>query len=136
MKKVKITVTPGSIGRILPVFATSGDAYVWLMEANKNPNIINELMVDQVVLTPEKFIEAEWLGCEFAYEGQTHVRIDNVRLAMAAHGSSEPTTHSGWTVYCIIPFRAYKDDDITVADITEGESVLDMGQFNDDAEQK
>lgn len=139
MKKVKITVNEGSPGRTLPLFSGPEGAYVWLTEAHDDPSIIDRIPdVEQVSLLPGEFIEAEWRGCEYAYEGQNHVRIDLVRFAKAHQPQNAAgllvSIHFGWTVDCVIPFHQYKDDDITVVPLPVEEQKVDLAVLFKDAE--
>jgi hypothetical protein len=115
VKKVKITINEGSIGRTLPVFADQESAYVWLHEAVNLDEIDG---VDQVALMPGEFIEAEWRGCEFVYDKSTQVRLDLCRFAKASKPENSSglvvSIHYGWVADCIIPFHDYKDEDINV----------------------
>ncbi len=131
MKKVKITVNQGSPGRTLYIFVDPEGAYTWLTEAYDNPDIIDSIPdVDRVALMPGEFIEAEWRGCEFAYDASEHVRIDYVRFAKVQQpqnaGGMLISVHYGWTVSCIMPFQSFKDDDITVVPLGTGEQKVDL----------
>lgn len=143
MKKVRITVNPGSEGRTFYVFGSPEGAYIWLTEAYSDPEIIEKIPdVEHVSLYPGEFIEAELRGYEYAYDGQNHSRVDLVRFAKAheLQNASELMTsiHYGWTVDYIIPFRSYKDDDITVCVLgDEDVHKVDLGSlFKDDEENK
>ena len=137
MKKVKVTINDGSIGRTLPVFADPESAYVWLHEAVALTDIPS---VDNVILLPGEFIEAEWHGCEFAYDGSSHSRLDMCRLAKASPAENSSglvvSIHYGWVAHCIIPFSTYKDEDITVVPLLDSESKLDLEELFSHLEDK
>lgn len=137
MKRVKVTVNDGSPGRTLLLFNDPEGAYVWSMEAYDDPSIVDSIPdVERVVLLPGEYIEAEWRGCEYVYDGPNHIRLDFVRLAKAGFPHNAAglliSTHVGWVTDCIIPFRTYKDDDIDVKSLSAGESLIDTSTlFND-----
>lgn len=141
MKQVKVTVNEGSPGRTLYLFGSAEGAYVWLTQAYDDPEIIEKIPdVERVVLLPGEFIEAEWRGCEFAYDGPDHTRIDAVRLAKAHQPENASgllvSIHFGWTVDCIIPFRQYRDDDIDVRPLPPEERKVDLAVLFKDNEAK
>lgn len=142
MKKVKLTVNEGSAGRTLYLFGEPEGAYVWVTEAGENPAVIDTIPdVECVVLLPGDFIEAEWRGCEYDYDGQQHTRIDFVRLAKATPTQNSSgmlvSIHYGWTHDCIIPFRQYKDDDISAVMVPADEpKQLDLALLFKDSEDK
>lgn len=141
MKKVKVTVNEGSSGRTLFLFNNAEGAYVWVTEAGKDPSIVDRIPdVERVVLLPGEFIEAEWRGCEYAYNGQDHVRVDLVRFAKAQPTQNASgmlvSIHYGWLHDCIIPFRQYKDDDITAFPLVTEEQKLDLPLLFKDSEDK
>ena len=137
MKKVKVTVNEGSIGRTLPVFSDPESAYVWLTSEALLDDIAD---VDKVALLPGEFIEAEWRGCEYCYDGPNHVKLDLVRFAKASQPANSSglvvSIHYGWVTDCIVPFRTYKDDDIEVRPLTQEEQRIDLTVLFKDDEEK
>lgn len=141
MKQVKVTVNEGSPGRILYLFGNAEGAYTWLTQAYNDPEIIEKIPdVERVVLLPGEFIEAEWRGCEFVYNGPDHTRIDAVKLTKAYQSENASglliSTHFGWTVDCIIPFRQYRDNDIDVRPLLPEEQKIDLTAMFKDNEAK
>lgn len=141
MKKVKITVNDGSPGRTLFLFDNAEGAYIWATEAYEDPSIVDRIPdVERVVLRPGEFIEAEWRGCEYAYDGPTPTRVDLVRFAKAHHPENASgllvSIHYGWVHDCIIPFRQYKDDDVSVAMLQPQDEEVDLPLLFKDAEEK
>lgn len=129
MKKAKITVNPGSPGRVLPLFLDSETAYCWLTEPMSLDDIDG---VTKLTLLPGEFIEVEWLGCEFAYNNETkqHSRFDAVRLAKGeltgSAGGVLATIYSGWTHESIITFKDYADEFITIKPLIETDSMFHL----------
>ena len=141
MKKIKVTVNSGSVGRTLPVFASPEGAYVWLTETHADPTIIDRIPdVERVALLPGEFIEAEWRGCEYAYDGSTHTRLDLVRFAKAHKPQNASgllvSIHYGWVSDHILPFHTFKDEDITVQPLVPEEQKVDLAVLFKDVEDK
>lgn len=129
-----MTINEHSVGRTLPVFVDPESAYMWLHEATQLDEISD---VDKVALLPGEFIEAEWRGCEFAYEGHVHSRLDLCRFAKASPSENASglviSTHYGWVHDCILPFRNYKDEDIEVVKLDPNDERIDLTVlFKDD----
>lgn len=141
MKKVKVTVNKGSPGRTLPIFSSPEAAYVWLTEAHDDPTVIDRIEdVELVELLPGELIEAEWRGCEFTGYHTNYVRIDVVRFAKVSPSQNASgnlvSIHYGFTADCIMPFKSYKDTDITVEPIQFHEANINLEQlFKDDEEE-
>jgi hypothetical protein len=117
-------------------------AFEWHCEAWRDEDILLKLpSVEEIVLLPHQFIEAEWLGCEYTFDGSQTIRLDLVRLVRA----NEPgdirgmnvSIHYGWTCSTIIPFLdGYIDDDIVVKRITEAECFFALDEmFGNNEEQ-
>lgn len=141
MKQVKVTVNDGSPGRTLFLFNNPEGAYVWATEAYEDPTIVDRIPdVERVALLPGEFIEAEWRGCEYAYDGPGHTRVDLVRFAKAQPTQNASgvlvSIHYGWTHDCILPFRQYKDDDLTVVPLSPEERKVDLSVLFKDDEAK
>lgn len=139
MKKIKVTVNSGSVGRTLLVFASPEGAYVWLTEAHADPTVLDRIPdVERVSLLPGEFIEAEWRGCEYAYDGPQHTRLDLVRFAKTHQPQNASgmlvSVHYGWTGDCILPFRTYKDNDILVTPLLPEEQSVDLSALFRDAD--
>lgn len=133
-----MTINEGSAGRTLYLFNNVESAYVWATQAYHDPSIIDSIPdVEHIVVLPNEFVEAEWRGCEFAYDGQNHLRIDTVRLAKGSQPKNAAgvlvTIHYGWSVDCIIPFREYKDADISVQLLKQPDNQhVDLSALFDD----
>lgn len=141
MKKVKVTVNAGSPGRTLLLFPSPEGAYIWVTEAHADPEILERIPdVERVALLPGEFIEAEWRGCEYAYEGQGHVRLDLTRFAKATKPANASgllvSVHYGWVSEHILPFHAYKDDDIEVLPLAPEDQKFDLAVLFKDAEEE
>lgn len=141
MKRVKVTVNEGSPGRTLFLFGDAESAYVWLSEAYEDPTVVDRIPdVERVVLLPGEFIEAEWRGCEYAYDGPRHTRVDFVRMAKAQPTQNASgmlvSIHYGWLADCIIPFFEYRDDDIVATPLPDGEGKLDLALLFKDVEEE
>ena len=141
MKKIKVTVNEGSPGRTLPLFDSPEAAYVWLTEAGENPEVLDDIPdVDQVALMPGEFIEAEWRGLEYMYDGPNTTKFNLIRFGKAHQPENASglmvSIHYGWVVDCILPFYAFKDSDITVVPLPLDEAKLDLfALFKDDDEE-
>jgi len=134
MKKVRIDVNTGSLGRAFNVFSTPEALYCWLVDA---PGVDVSEQCQQVVITPDEFIEAEWMGCEFVYDGPYHHRLDNVRLVKARESANGPgyviDPFYGWVLHVDVPFRDASFDDIVTKLIDESTSCIDLREvFADD----
>lgn len=92
---------------------------------------------DLVVLRPNEFIEAEWCGCEYIFNGKTHNRMDFVRFAKAHRPENSAglvaSIHFGWVPPGILPFNDYVDDEIVVKRLF-GNNAIDLrALFKDDS---
>lgn len=136
MKKVKITLKPGSPGKKFYLFPTQEALYVWLCALERNETI-QVPDIEEIFLEPGCFIEAELRGFEYAYEDDNRFkRLDLVRLA-----KTQPTqnasgllvsTHSGWVSGGLLPMKHYSDVDIDARSLKNEDAKLDLTQlFND-----
>lgn len=140
MKKVKVTLKPGSPGRKFFLFPSAEALYVWACALERNEQVqvdgINEL-----VLEPGGFIEAELRGFEYAYDSATSLknkRLDLVRLGKARTpqnaAGTEVSIHIGWVTGNLLPMRPYSDAHIDVTLLAEHEAKLDLSTlFKDEA---
>ena len=90
MKIVRIEPRTPSSKKLIRLFDTAEALYVYLQEG------IPESEIEECItlsITGDEFIEAEWLGCEFVYDGDSHVRLDSVRV-----GRSAPTENSSGAI--------------------------------------
>lgn len=139
MKKVKVTLRPGSLGKKIYLFPTPEALYVWLC-AMENGEQMQVPGIDELVLVPGSFIEAELRGFKYSYEEcGRYRRLDMVRLGLAQQPKNASgllvSTHVGWVSGGLLPLRSYTDTDIDVSPITEEESRLHLSSlFNDDGE--
>ncbi len=145
MKKAKVSINEGSPGRVFFVFDDVESAYEWLAgdASDGSPKFIDEIPnVDQITLLPGEFIEAEWRGCEFVYDdkNRSHVRLDWIRFVKASKPQNASgllvSVHFGWVSDHILPFRQFKDADITVDELTSETSTFDFEVLFKDVEEE
>jgi hypothetical protein len=138
MRKVKITLRPTSHGKKLYLFPTSEALYVWLCSMEQGEqSVIPEL--NEILLEPGDFIEAELRGFEYSYEdNQRHKRLDLIRLGLAQKSKNSAglsvTVHTGWVSGGLLPMRRYVDNDIEVVPIDDAEARLDLPSLFKDNE--
>ena len=118
MRKVKITLKPGSTGKKFYLFPTAEALYVWLCALEKGEQV-QVPDIEELVLEPQGFIEVELRGFEYSYEDrQTYRRLDLVRLGKAQVPQNSSgllvTIHTGWVSGGLMPMRLYSDSDIDV----------------------
>ena len=140
MKKVKITLKAGSPGKKIYLFPNAESLYVWscAMERGETLQVPG---IEELVLEPGGFIEAELRGFEYAYEGpQKFRRLELVRLGKAQRPKNASgllvTVHTGWVSGGLLPMRHYSDQDIDARVVTDPkECKLDLpALFKDDPE--
>jgi hypothetical protein len=118
MKKVKVTLKPSSPGKKLYLFPSSEALYVWLCAAERKEQV-EVPGIEELVLEPGGFIEAELRGFDYAYEGgQRFRRLDYVRLGKATHPRNAAgflvTVHQGWVSGGLLPMKDCSDIDMDV----------------------
>lgn len=137
MKKVKITLRPGSPGKKFYLFPTAEALYVFLCALERNEQM-QVPGIEEIVLEPGGFIEAELRGYEYSYEGgQKFKRLELIRLgkAQAPKNSSGllVTIHAGWVSAGLLPMRQWTDTDIDARPLDTEEARLDLPVlFKDD----
>lgn len=137
MKKVKITLRPGSTGKKFYLFPTSEALYVFLCALERNEQV-QVPGIEEIVLEPGGFIEAELRGFEYSYEGAGKFkRLELIRLgkAQAPKNSSGllVTIHTGWVSAGLLPMKHYSDSDIDARLLRPEEARLDLpALFKDD----
>lgn len=124
MKKIRITVKKGSMGKKFPIFNSPEALYVWL----NDPELQTVLKLDHslgstVFLRPGEIMEVEWLGCEFFQEdGQTfclnHVRLAKTMKIKGLDVNKIVGVHSGWVMNKILSFSSGDDADIKRSKLT------------------
>lgn len=136
MKKVKVTLNPGSNGKKFYLFPSAEALYVWAcaIEADEHVQVPE---IKELLLEPGGFIESELMGFEYDYDKNRYKRFDLVRLAKAQQTSNASgmlvTVHSGWVIGGLLPMKNYSDTDITVKVLESDEGILDFAVlFNDD----
>jgi len=137
MKKVKIVLRPGSSGKKFYLFPTAEALYVWSCALERNETI-QVPGIEELVLEPGGFIEAELRGFEYAYEeGQKFKRLDLIRLGKAQQPKNASgllvTIHSGWVAGGLLPMKHYSDNDIEARPLAAEDARLDLpALFKDD----
>ena len=137
MKKVKITLRPGSPGKKLYLFPSSEALYVWLCTVERGETI-QVPDIEELFLESGGFIEAELRGFEYTYEEAGKFRrLELVRLGKTQATSNASgilvSTHKGWVSGGLLPMKHYSDADIDARVLHEGESKLDLAAlFGDD----
>jgi len=117
MKKVRITVKKGSLGKKFPIFSSPEALYVWLHDPELQAAVrLDPSLGTMIFLRPGEIMEVEWLGCEFFQEDKQNLCINQIRLAktMKIKGldvSKVVGVHSGWTIKDIIHFKNGDDID-------------------------
>ena len=118
MKKVRITVNKGSAGKKIPVFNSPESLYVWLHDPDlRYSQRLDPSLGSMIMLRPGETMEVEWLGCEFIYEVDQVLRVDQIRLAKTMKVKSMSMSnvigvHSGWIVEEIISFKSGRNEEI------------------------
>ena len=142
MKKVKIVLNEGSSGKMLSVFPSAEAAYMWSTTSEKSPEDEKQYSIEKIILANDEFIEAEWCGCQFAYEeDNSHVRLDFVRLAKAHKPKNAAKglivdIYSGWMEGGMIPFKNYNDADVIINLLSTDDGRLDLPALFGDEQEK
>jgi len=125
MKKVRMTVDKDSSGKKIPVFSSPESLYVWLHDPElQDSQKIDPTFGSMIMLRPGEVMEVEWMGCEYVYEEQRTIRIDQIRLAKTIKIKSLKSSgvigvHSGWTSEEIISFKSGTDGEIKRSKLTK-----------------
>lgn len=138
MKKVRVTLKAGSTGKKICLFPSAEALYVWLTALERNEQVPVEGL-EELVLEPGGFIEAELQGFEYSYEeNQKFRRLDLVRLGKVHQPSNSAgllvTTHSGWVSGGLLPMKDYSDSEMDVKLIDADSSRLDMSKLFEDSD--
>lgn len=147
MKKVSITLKNGSTGRKFFLFPSAEALYVWANALERGEQIVID-GIQEIVLEPGGFIEAELRGFEYDYDDQVadngfkslslkHKRYDLIRLGKAHQTQNasglEASIHSGWVLGSMLPMRTYSDPHIDIKPLRAEDAKLDLAAlFNDD----
>lgn len=146
MKKVRITLKPNSPGRVFHLFPSAEALYVWSCALERGEQVQVE-GIQEIVLEPGGFIEAELQGFDYAYEESVspgkiatnlkNKRFDLIRLGKAHEtqnaSGTEVSTHEGWVMGNMLPLKRYSDPHIDVTLVGASESRLDLAAlFNDE----
>lgn len=128
MKKVKVSLRPGSPGKKFYLFPTAEALYVWLCATERGEHV-QVPDIAELLLEPAGFIEAELRGYEYSHEeGGRYRRLELVRLGLAQKPQNASgflvTTHTGWVSGGLLPLRQYSDSDVDIVPITDGESKM------------
>jgi hypothetical protein len=135
VKKISIKLQSGSLGHTFMLFTDPETLYVWLKSSADHDGVPST----KIELRPGEFIEAEWRGCEYVYEGNGNVlKLNLIRLAKAS-----PTQNAsgmlaniayGWVSDDVVPMGDYSDSEIIVHRmLLPAEARLDLpAMFKDD----
>ena len=138
MKKVKVTLRMGSPGKKFYLFPSSEALYVWTCAIERNEQIqVPE--IEELLLEPGGFIEAELRGFEYAYEPDGKFkRLELIRLGRAHQPANSSgllvTTHTGWVTGGLLPLKPYNDATIDIRIIRPEEARLDLPVLFKDSE--
>src|SRR5262249_16234470 len=107
--------------------------YVWLCALERGETV-QVPDIQELLLEPGGFIEAELRGFEYAYEGASKFRrLELVRLGKAQAPQNASgllvSTHSGWVSGGLLPMKHYSDLDIDARVLREGEAKLDLASL-------
>lgn len=123
MKDVRVTTATGSSGCSFMLFPTSLSLRVWFDKPALTAS------ADIVILRPHEFIEAEWCGCEYVFNGNDHNRMDFIRFAKAHRPENSAglvaSIYFGWLPRGVMPFNDYVDDEIVVKRLV-GNNRIDL----------
>lgn len=134
MKKVRIEVKPAAGARSFYLFPSAEHLYEWGCSTEETSSSIMD-GVDVIELLEGGFFEAEWLGCEFVYDGPMHKKFDFVRVAVPHEPKNSSGTlvnmHYGWVEDAWIPFRDIETDVIVVKTLRLEECRLNMPDLSE-----
>lgn len=130
MRKVKITLRSGSTGKKFYLFPTPEALYVWLCALERNEQV-QVPDIEELVLEPGGFIEAELMGFEYSYEeGQKFRRLELIRLGKAQTPKNSSgllvTIHTGWVSGGLLPMKTYSDAETEVRPLSAEEARIDL----------
>jgi len=137
MKKVRITLNAGSTGKKFYLFPSVEALYLWTCAMDRG-EALEVPGIEELLLEPADFIEAELLGFEYVYDDAKHRRFDLVRLGRA-HGTKNASglqinAHQGWVTGNLLPLKQYSDAHINIRVINHDEERLDLSTlFSDEA---
>lgn len=138
MKKVRVTLRPGSTGKKIYLFPSAEALYMWACALDKGEQIVIP-DIEELVLDPDGFIEAELRGFDYAYDdGQKFRRFDFIRLGKAQQPKNSSgllvTIHVGWVSGGLLPMKQYIDSDIEVKVIDDKDAKLDLPTLFSDSD--
>jgi len=138
VKKVRIELKPDVAMKSLLVFDSSESLYVWLNDVGAGPQPLGSFSID--VMTGE-FIEVEWRGYEYIYDGPLVRRLDAIRLAKGSPTKNASgmlvSVHYGWITDDVIAFRDREEQDsFTMLLHSPADWKLDLGLLFADDEQQ
>ncbi len=129
MKKVNVVLREGSAKTNFYLFPSVESLYEWSSTPEGKPRAPIEGL-DVIELNPGQFFEAEWLGCEYAYDGPTIKKFDFVRLAMSHESKNSSgtvvTMHYGWIEDSWIPFYDVETSDLVIKRLANEDCQLNM----------
>lgn len=140
VKKVKVTLRFGSLGKKFYLFPSAEALYVWTCALERNEQI-QVPGIEELLLEPGGFIESELRGFEYVFEEKNKFRrFDFIRLARASQSLNSSgllvTVHSGWVTGGLLPMKNYNDSDIDIKVLGPNEGRLDFpALFKDVPEQ-
>lgn len=116
MKKIRIVINKGSLGKKFPIFNSPESLYVWVNDPElRATSQVDPDLGSMVTLKPGETMEVEWIGCEFIDDGDSVIRIDQVRLAKTMKAKLLSSNniigiHTGWMTENMISFKSGSDD--------------------------
>ena len=128
MKKIRIELGLDSIGKTLTFFDSAESLYLWTQMGRPTEP---EGSFD-INLNPGDYIEIEWYGCEYVYDGpNSWQRLNCLRMAKAMRTKNASgvlvTVHYGWASDDTLPFASSQDDvSRTILVNSQEESMLDL----------
>ena len=137
MKKIRIELKSKAKIKPILVFDSSEALYLWLNDVGAPIKPNGSFIVS---LTPGDFIEAEWQGCEYVYEGNDVARrLDYIRLAKSAPTKNASgmlvSIHYGWITADQMQFKNVEDEfSTTRLLLSPDEWRLDLGTLFQDGE--
>ena len=127
MKKIRITPKANGPGKSLLLFPNSIATYCWLVDQDQQSEKNNSLF-----LQPGSYIEAQWCGCEFVYDGPEHYCLYFIKLIKLSTNEKNEimlVPFYGWTISSEFPFYTCEDALIDVKLLTSADEQYDIDEI-------